>query len=576
METIKLRFMKPSGEPGEVSEYTYGIRADSLLAKFEQTGEIAAVRVNNEILPLSQELTINAVLEAVPLLSHEGMMIYRRSLAFLLAMSAKRSFPGKKLYIGHSLGNSYYYTFTSAQPSAAPSAAPAPQPVAARICGLSDRDLAELKQDMLALVAEDLPIEKKRMAYGEALELFKSNGQDDTALLLEQRNESAVAVNKCGTFTDIFVEPLVNRTGFLSAFDLEPYNDGFLLRFPAIGKGKNLEPFVNEPLIFSVYEEYKKWGRIVGVRSVGELNGMVSRRNIRDYIRIAEAFQERKLAEIAEKIYREKDRVRSVFIAGPSSSGKTTTAKRLSIELMVMGIKPVAISLDDYYRKNEEIPLDEEGKRDFERLEALDIPFLNSQLLELFEGKDVKLPVFDFKAGRRKEGEGQTVRMEKRRTMLIIEGIHGLNDALTPQVDPALKFKLYVSALTQLNLDDHNRIPTSDNRLLRRMVRDQQFRGKDAAWTIGMWASVQRGERQHIFPFQNSADAAFNSALDYELPVLKYYADSLLRAVKPGQREYGEAVRLLSFLENFASIPPQYVPGQSILREFIGDSEFKY
>jgi uridine kinase len=528
--------------------------------KFETPGEIVAVKVNNEIRPLSQTLRINAVLEAVPLLGQEGMMIYRRSLAFLLAMSAKRLFPNENLSIGHSLGNSYYYTFSSALQGR----------------GFKDKDLGELRREMLALVAEDLPIEKKRMAYGEALDLFRAKGQNDTALLLDQRNENAVAVNKCGAFMDIFVEPLVNRTGLLSAFDLEPYKDGFLLRFPAIGTGKLVGPFTDEPLIFSVYEEYKKWGRIVGVRSVGELNRLVSQGTIRDYVRIAEAFQARKLAEIAEKIYGERERVRAVFIAGPSSSGKTTTAKRLSIELMVMGIKPLAISLDDYYRENDDIPLDEEGKRDFERLDALDIPFLNSQLLELFEGKEVRLPMFDFKNGKRKEGEGRTVRMEKRRTMLIIEGIHGLNDALTPQVESALKFKLYVSALTQLNLDDHNRIPTSDNRLLRRLVRDHQFRGKDAAWTIDMWASVQRGERQHIFPFQNSADAAFNSALDYELAVLKYYADSLLRAVKPGQPEYGEAARLLSFLENFAPIPPQYVPTQSILREFIGDSEFKY
>jgi uridine kinase len=280
--------------------------------------------------------------------------------------------------------------------------------------------------------------------------------------------------------------------------------------------------------------------------------------------------------EIAERIYERKGTVKAVFIAGPSSSGKTTTAKRLAIELMVMGVKPIAISLDDYFRGNNEAPLDENGKPDYEGLGALDVPYLNAQLLELFEGKEVGIPIYDFKSGKRKEGEGRKIRMEERRTMLIIEGIHGLNEALTPQVDPSLKFKLYVSALTQLNLDDHNRIPTSDNRLLRRMVRDSQFRGKDAAWTLDVWGSVQRGERKHIFPFQNSADAAFNSALDYELSVLKFYADPLLRAVKPDRLEYAEAVRLLSFLENFAPIRPQYVPNQSILREFIGDSEFKY
>jgi uridine kinase len=565
METIKLRFTGSSAESNRDDRewersYPRGIRLDSILSDLGLQGEIAAVKVNNEILPLSEELTINAVLEAVPLVSQEGMAIYRRSLAFLLAMAAKTLFPGKKLYIGHSLGNSYYYTFH-------------PEPSSRNF---HEAEIGELKNAMSTLVRENQPISKKLMAYGEALELFKSNGQNDTALLLEQRNENAVSVNVCGSFADIFVEPLVNRTGLLSAFDLQPYKDGFLLRFPADGKGMGIDPFEDEPLIFSVYEEYKKWGRIVGVRAVGELNRQISQGTIRDYIRIAEAFQARKLAEIAEKICRQKERIKAVFIAGPSSSGKTTTAKRLSIELMVMGLKPIAISLDDYYRATSDIGLDENGRHDFEDLEALDIPFLNSQLLELFAGKEVKLPVFDFKNGRRKEEGGKTVRMEKRRTVLIIEGIHGLNDALTPQVDPALKFKLYVSALTQLNLDDHNRIPTSDNRLLRRLVRDHQFRAKNAAWTIDMWGTVQRGERKHIFPFQNSADAAFNSALDYELPVLKYYADSLLRAVKPGQNEYAEAVRLLAFLENFAPIPPQYVPSQSILREFIGGSEFKY
>jgi uridine kinase len=281
------------------------------------------------------------------------------------------------------------------------------------------------------------------------------------------------------------------------------------------------------------------------------------------------------MAEIAQNIYDKKESVKVVLIAGPSSSGKTTSAKRLSIELKVMGIEPIAISLDDYYVGTERTPKDEKGEPDYECLEAMDIPFLNEQLLALFQGNEVTLPLYDFKTGRRRETGGRNIRLN-RRTMLIVEGIHGLNDGLTPQIPADTKFKLYVSALTQLNLDDHNRIPTSDNRLLRRMVRDYQFRGKDAAGTIRMWPAVQHGERKHIFPFQNNADAAFNSALDYELSVLKYYADPLLRAVKPDAREYAEAVRLLSFLGNFAPIPPQYVPGTSILREFIGDSEFKY
>jgi uridine kinase len=312
----------------------------------------------------------------------------------------------------------------------------------------------------------------------------------------------------------------------------------------------------------------------VGVRSVGQLNRFISERTIRDYIRIAEAFQAKKLTEIADRVYERRGSVRVILIAGPSSSGKTTTAKRLSIQLQVMGMKPIAVSLDDYYRNPAEAPKDQNGRPDLECLEALDIPYLNMQLVELLEGKEVDIPVFDFKTGTRKV-RGKPIKLDSQ-SILIIEGIHGLNDACTPQVDREKKFKLYVSALTQLNLDDHNRIPTSDNRLLRRMVRDNQFRGAAAAKTIQMWYSVQAGERQHIFPFQDGADAAFNSALDYELAVIKFYADPLLRSVKPNMTEYAEARRLLSFLDNFLPIPPQYVPGTSILREFIGESEFKY
>jgi uridine kinase len=354
-----------------------------------------------------------------------------------------------------------------------------------------------------------------------------------------------------------------------------PYEEGFLLRFPATGAGNRIEPFEDNPKIFSVYSEYKKWGRILGVHSVGKLNRLVSERAIKDYIRIAEAFHEKKIAEIADQIFQKKDDVKTVLIAGPSSSGKTTSAKRLSIALKVMGIEPIAIGLDNYYVNTDKTPRDEKGDPDYECLEALDVPYLNEQLLSLLAGEEVTLPVYDFKTGRRREEGGKKIRLD-RRTMLVIEGIHGLNEALTPQIKRETKFKIYISALTQLNLDDHNRISTSDNRLLRRMVRDNQFRGTGAAKTFKMWPSVQRGERKHIFPFQNTADVAFNSALDYELAVLKVYAEPLLRSVKPAMKEYSEAARLLSFLGNFAPILPHYVPGTSILREFIGESEFKY
>jgi uridine kinase len=555
MKDLEIR-IRQDGED-EVLSCPFGIPAESLEARFGNLpGSLAAVKVNNEILPLSTRLETNASVEPVLLESGEGAAIYRRSLAFLLAVAARQLFPERSLYIGHSLGHTYYYTFTEGK-------------------RLEEGEIKNLEKKMRALVEEDLPITFRYMAYNEALEHFIKNHQNDTALLLDERSESRVLVNECGEFLDLYIAPLVPGTALLSAFELMPYHEGFLLRFPAAGRGRVIGPFEDSPKIFAVYNEYKKWGRIVGVHAVGHLNRMVSERTIRDYIRIAEAFQEKKLYEIADRIYEKKDTVKTVLIAGPSSSGKTTTAKKLSIALKVMGVEPIAISLDDYYLGTDLTPKDEKGEPDFECLEALDVPYLNEQILTRLGGGEVALPVFDFKQGRRKESGGRRIRLG-RRTMLVIEGIHGLNDALTSQINRETKFKLYVSALTQLNLDDHNRIPTSDNRLLRRMVRDYQFRGAGAEKTFRMWPGVQKGERKHIFPFQNQADAAFNSALDYELAVLKFYAEPLLRSVKPGQAEYAESVRLLSFLENFAPIPPQYVPGQSILREFIGESEFKY
>ena len=555
MSDLQIRLA--GGDSHKTLSCPYASQADTLIGHFGvDEDSIIAIRVNNEIRPLRSPLTVNCTLEPVLLDSPEGAMIYRRSLSFLLAMASRRLFPERSLYVGHSLGNSYYFTFNTGK------------------CPGTD-EVTSLKAEMQRLVREDHPINFKYLAYDEALELFKKNNQTDTVLLLDQRSSSRIKINECNGSVDIYVEPLVPRTGILNAFELECYESGLLLRFPAVGKGKTIGSFNDEPKIFQVYEEYKRWGRIVGVRVTGELNAMVANRTVKDYIRIAEAYQSRKLSEIAEQIYAKRDTLKMVLLAGPSSSGKTTSAKRLSIELMVMGIKPLAISLDDYYVGTEKTPKDENGNPDYECLEALDIPYLNEQLQALYRGEEVSLPIYDFKTGSRKETEGKRIRMD-RRTMLIVEGIHALNDNLTPSIERNTKFKLYVSALTQLNLDDHNRIPTSYNRLLRRMVRDYQFRAKDAAGTLKMWPSVQAGERKHIFPFQNTADVAFNSALDYELSVLKFYADPLLRAVKPGMREYAEAIRLLSFLENFAPIPPQYVPGSSILREFIGESEFKY
>ncbi|WP_461255213.1 nucleoside kinase [Treponema sp. R80B11-R83G3] len=553
MNNVQIRFINT----GKTVTCPYGTIALTLIEHFDIPPEkIAAVKENNELRPLGTSLLVNAAVEPVLMYSSEGVMVYRRTLSFVLAIAARKIFPKAGVYVGHSLGNSYYYTLSSGEKP-------------------NENDVKALADEMRNIIKENLPITFKYLSYEEALQLFKENNQTDTVLLLDHRSSPLIKVNECKGYMDIYVQPLLSHTGLLSAFELMPYQDGFLLRFPGIGKGDTIDPFVDEPQLFQVYSDYKKWGKIIGVRVVGELNARIANRNFQEYIRIAEAHQERMLGDIARLICKERENIKMILIAGPSSSGKTTSAKRLEIELMVSGLKPIAISLDDYYRGTKEAPKDEKGEPDYECLEALDVPFFNEQLQSLYRGEEVTLPVYDFKIGSRREGGGRKIRLGSN-NVLIVEGIHGLNEALTYSIDRKTKYKVYVSALTQLNLDDHNRIPTSDNRLLRRMVRDSQFRGMQAAGTIKMWPKVQAGERKHIFPFQDTSDTAFNTALDYELSVLKYYADPLLRVIKPGMTEYAEAVRLLAFLENFIPIPPQYVPGTSILREFIGGSEFKY
>jgi uridine kinase len=551
---------------------------------------VIAVKVNNIVQSLGASLDTNARLEFITMEDHEGRAIYRRSLAFLLAAAAKDCFPKRSIYIGHSLGNGYFYHFKDEK-----------TPTAA--------ELSALEEKIRLFVAEALPINFRYLAWEEALDFFRASGQDDTALLLEERtfpkigvdelcrfqNASGADIRPDGTgangasavcsacnastviFTDLNIEPLVHNTRLLSNFEIRPYGDGFLLRYPSASLGSgpcgSLGEFTDSPKIFAVYKEYKKWGGIVGVRSAGELNRVIAQGKIKDFVRTAEGFHAKKLSQAADVLFERRDEVKVLLIAGPSSSGKTTTAKRMAVQLQILGLEPVLISLDDYYRHPDEAPKDENGRPDLECLEALDLPFINEQLSSLLKGDEVRLPVFDFVTGGRKEG--RAIKMGPR-SILVLEGIHGLNEELTSSIHQKNKFKLYVSPLTQLNLDDHNRVPTSDNRLIRRIVRDYHFRGASAAKTLGMWPSVRKGELKHIFPYQNLADHIFNSALDYELSVLRFYAEPVLRRVRPTESSASEAVRLLSFLKNFTPVMPALVPGESILREFIGDSDFKY
>ncbi|MBA7485466.1 MAG: nucleoside kinase [Spirochaeta sp.] len=521
----------------------------------EKPYPLVAVKVNNDIASLTFRLEVNSHLAPVFLNSREGANIYRRSLCFLLTIAARDLFPKQRLVIGHSLGKGYFYYFVGKSE-------------------VDSSDLKQLKKKMAEIVEADLPIRRQVISYKEAVALFKRNNQPDTSLLLEHRNEPKIPVYECGSFLDLAHAPLAPRTGILKTFEIRKYASGFLLRYPDRGRHDHITAFRDNPALFSIYKEYKNWGSILKINCVGSLNSLINRGEIRQFIQVAEALHDKKIAQIADQICEKKEFIRLILIAGPSSSGKTTFSKKLAIQLKVLGRNPVAISLDDYFVSRELTPPDKDGNYDFEALEAIDIELLNNHLLKLFNGEEVSIPVFNFHTGRRRS-KGVKMKVPQR-SVLILEGIHALNDRLTPLISRENKYKIYISALTQLNLDDHNRISTTDNRLVRRLVRDHQFRGHSALDTFSMWQSVRNGEERNIFPFQDSADSAFNSALDYELAVLKVLTEPLLINVKPDSPYFHEARRLSSFLNNFKHIPLNWVPEHSILREFIGGSGFKY
>ena len=543
---------------GRKTSYRSGIETGQIIRESDlstNNHEIVAARLNNEIVSLSYPVTVSSAISPILLASKEGMTLYRRTLCFLLIIAAKAVFPERRLVIGHALGEGYYYHFDEFEK-------------------ISSADISALTDKIGELARARMPIRHDVISYTEALSHFEQANQPHTALFINYQNKTKIPIHRCGQFIDLMHGPLLSNTALLNTFELKNYPPGFLLRFPRKGNANRIAPFKDDPVLFAIYREYKSWGKILNMNCLGRLNQLIVQGNIREFIQVAEALHDKKISYIADKLCSDKNAVRLVLIAGPSSSGKTTFSKKLVIQLRVLGRNPVAISLDDYFLPHAETPLDSDGRLNFETIEAIDVGLLNSQLLRLFSGEEVGIPRFDFKKGKRKQ-KSHRLRLPPR-AVVILEGIHGLDDRLTPQIARQNKFKVYVSALTQLNLDDHNRISTTDNRLIRRMVRDSQFRGHSAIETLKMWPSVRDGENKNIFPFQNSADAAFNSSLDYELSVLKVLAEPLLRTIKPTVREYSEAKRLLSFLEDFLPLSPSFVPGQSILREFVGESEFDY
>lgn len=437
---------------------------------------------------------------------------------------------------------------------------------------LDDKQILRIKERMQELVEADLPITKKSYPAEEAVALFKELGMTDKVKLFRYRRSSSINVYCLGDYYDYFYGYMLPSTDYIRHFDLFPYEGGMILLLPEQAQPEALPVFEPRKKLFDTLMQSDEWGRQIGIDTVGDLNDQICEGNIAEMILVQEALQERRIGEIARDIAR-REGVKFVMIAGPSSSGKTTFSHRLSIQLKTYGLNPHPIGLDNYYLNHGETPLDEDGNPDYECLEALDVEQFNKDMCALLAGESVELPTFNFKTGKR-EYNGRVSKLEED-DILVIEGIHGLNEKMSHSLPAESKYKIYISALTCLNVDDHNRITTTDSRLLRRMVRDARTRGTTAKKTMEMWPSVRRGEEKYIFPFQEEADAMFNSALIYELSVLKQYAEPLLFGIEKGEPEYYEAKRLLKFLDYFLGVSSDKMPNNSLCREFVGGSCFE-
>jgi len=549
MDKIRITFNK---EEYEIEKKTTLLE---LAKRFQSSykSNIVAARVNNDIRELSYELTEDVRLRFIDLTDEDGMRIYRRSLYFIFIKAVNELFPERNAVISHPMSNGVYCEIRGDEE-------------------LTEIDVETVQKKMNEIVACALPFEKKTVSTEAARELYKKTGRLDKYEVLEHRQKPYVTVYNCGGYEDYYYGYMVPDTGYIKCFSLRYHQPGVVIQFPVKGKPDELPTFEEQKKLFKVFIEYKKWVRILGVENVGALNDIVKAGEIGDLIRVNEALHEKKIAEIADKITNHEEEKRIVLISGPSSSGKTTFANRLGIQLRVNGYAPKTISLDNYFVNREETPRDEDGEYDYEALEAIDVELFNKHLAALLEGFEVEVPVYNFETGSR-EATGQRMKMNKN-TILVIEGIHGLNDKLTASISPEDKYKIYVSALTSMNIDDHNRIPSTDTRIIRRIVRDHQFRGCSAINTINRWPSVRRGEEKNIFPYQENADIMFNSSLVYELCLLKTLAEPLLLQLGPENERYSEVKRLIEFLSYFLPADGKDVPNNSIVKEFMGGSCF--
>ena len=501
---------------------------------------ILGAYVNNRVKPLDYELVKPRQVKFFDYSCRDGQRMYIRTLSFVLYSAVRNLWPEASLKIDHAISKGYYCEIEGMGRT------------------FTDEDLWSVRQEMQSIINRDIPVERKMVLTATAVELYEKEGLHSKAELFHEYGRLYAPVFSINGHVNFFYGHVLTSTGCLANWGIEKYYDGLLLRFPVPGHMDELEPEIRQDKLFGIFREHKNWAEILGITDISQLNKFTRSNQYRDIIKISEALHEKKIVEIAARISEKGDGTNIILIAGPSSSGKTTFSRRLGIQLAVNGLRTIEISIDDFFKDRIHTPHDENGDYDFESLEAIDIPYFNEFLLNLLAGKEVEVPRFDFHQGQR-VFSGKKIRMQKN-NILIIEGIHGLNPALTPRIHPEKTFRIFVSALTQISIDEHTYIPTTDNRLLRRIVRDSKYRGNDAQTTIQRWPSVRRGEEKHIFTFQENADIMFNSALIYELAVLKKFADPLLKQVKENTPEYSESVRLLIFNSYFESIPEEEIP----------------
>lgn len=544
---------------------------------------ILAAYVDNQLKSLDFKIDMAHSVSFLTIADGDGRRAYQRSLCFVLQKAVNDVFGSKyQLNLDYSLPNGLYgelvtrkvysekeetnILYYNSSDGCIKSAIP--------VC---EEDVVRIKRRMQELIAADYRFLKVKEPLDEAVARFLKNGQIEKARLFKGLGMFFISVYYLDGYGDTFYGPLLYSTGYIDRFDLVKYNDGFCLQFPSPMPPYNLPEVVYQENLYDIFKENANWCSILGAKDIGTVNSGVQSGYASVMIQVAEALHEKKYAAIADRVYAKRGRVKIILIAGPSSSGKTTTSKRVALQLKVSGLNPVVLAMDNYFLNREDTPRDADGNYDFESLYAMDLDLLNEQLNRLMHGEEVELPVFDFAEGKRYYN-GEKIRMGEN-DVLVMEGIHALNPELTSHIDDDAKFKIYASALTSLSIDENNYISTTDNRLLRRMVRDNNFRGTSAEETILRWNSVRAGEYKNIFPFQENADVMFNSSLIYELPLLKYYAEPLLRRISPASPAYAESLRLIKFLSYVVGLNPKEISGippTSVMREFIGGSTFKY